>query len=165
MEYWFKHLDKKRAKEKSHAEIFEMAGTIDRLSKLGEWNLNLFVTTYEWNRGLKKRGQRNDGFEKSVSKTINASAKDIFHAWINKGIRRKWLSENDITIRKSTTDKSIVISWKDDSTVRVELYDAGNGKSRVVVQHMKISGSVKAEALKSFWISQMNNLKNILEKK
>src|ERR1044071_290578 len=91
MEDWFKILDKRGAKKKTHPEIFKLVSDEKGLESLGQWNHNLLTTTYEWNRGLKERGQRNDGFEVSVSRTFNKPVKILFEYWSDEKKRLSWL--------------------------------------------------------------------------
>jgi len=137
---------------------------IESLKPLGQWNQNLFTTTYEWSRDIKERGQKEDGFEIGVSKTISVPVQILFEAFADEGTRKKWL-KNKLEIRKSTQNKSLVITWEDEVTsVRIELYITGENKSQVVVQHMKISDSKMAEKMKKFWKDALNGLKTYLEK-
>jgi hypothetical protein len=163
MEQWFSILDKKGAKKLPHVEIFKLAGSIDGLNLLGEWNQNLFTTSYEWSRGLKERGEKAGGFEISVSKTIAVPIETIYNAWVNDKIRRKWLPE-DIVIRKSTMNKSARITWSDGETsLSVDFYAKASDKSQVVVQHQKIKDAANATELKSYWATMLESLKNLLE--
>src|SRR4030095_732574 len=164
MEEWFIEFDKMKAKQMKHSDIFAPVSSINDLKPRGQWNQNLLTTTYEWNRGLKERGQRDDGFEISVSKTISVSNKKLFDAWNDTKNRNKWLDEKNIEIRKATENKSLVITWSDKyTTVRVEIYNKGTDKSQVVVQHMKIADSRGAEEMKSFWSNALVELKTYLE--
>ncbi len=163
MEDWFALLDKKGAKKMTHLEIYYLVGSIDGLSALGEWNQNLFTTTYEWNRGLKERGQKENGFEISVSKTIAVPIQVLYQAWLDEKIRKEWLPEK-ITFRKATENKSARITWTDDETsLSVDFYPKTEDKSMVVVQHLKIPSSTKAAELKTFWINALALLKDQLE--
>src|SRR4051812_42903957 len=101
MESWFTLLDKQGAKSMKHIEIFNLANSRKELQSLGQWNLNLFTTSYEWNRGIKERGQKEKGFEISVSKTMKVAIDVLYNAWIDSKIRNKWLKEK-IEIRKAT---------------------------------------------------------------
>ncbi len=58
----------------------------------------------------------------------------------------------------------MVITWKDDTTVRVELYKKGEDKSQVVIQQMKIPDSKTADRMKEYWSDALEKLKSILEK-
>ncbi len=165
MEDWFKILDKKGAKEMKHAAIFNLVSNIEGLKPLGEWNQNLLTTTYEWNRGIKERGEKEGGFEIGVSKTINTGIGDLYKSWIDEKTRIKWLPKEKIIIRKSTENKSARITWSDGKTsLSVDFYPKGEGKSQVVVQHQKIGDNKTAVALKAFWGKTLNSLKSLLEK-
>lgn len=164
IEDWFRILDKKGAKKMKHADIFYLVSVTEGLKPLGQWNQNLLTTTYEWSRGLKERGQRDDGIEISVSKTISVPVSKLYESWTDEGQRKKWLPERKFTTRKSAENKSLVITWKDDTTVRVELYKKGDDKSQVVIQQMKIPDSKKADKMKIFWSKSLEKLKAVLEK-
>src|SRR6266542_3445850 len=81
MEHWFRLLDKKGALEMEHSLIFQLVAGQAGLRPLGEWNRNLLTTSYEWDRGLKERGQKKNGFEISVSKTVNVPVKVLYNSW------------------------------------------------------------------------------------
>ena len=80
IEHWFKLLDKGGAKKMKHIEIFNLVRSMKELDALGEWNHNLLTTTYEWDRGLKERGEKGNGFEISVSKTIEAPVDVLYNS-------------------------------------------------------------------------------------
>lgn len=165
MEAWFSILDKKGAKEMTHIDIFNLINKTAALKLLGEWNHNLLATTYEWSRGLKERGQKENGFEISVSKTIAVSTGTLYTAWLDDEQRTKWLGKEKITIRKATENKSARITGSDNETsLSIDFYPKGEVKSQVVVQHMKIADSKTAAVLKSFWGTKLDALKSLLEK-
>jgi uncharacterized protein YndB with AHSA1/START domain len=163
LEDWFSLLDSKGAKNMNQKEIFSLVNKTRGLAPLGEWNQNLLTTTYTWSRGIKERGQKENGFEISVSKTIQVPAAVLFDCWINDEKRKTWL-KNKILIRKSTPDKSARITWPDNGTsLSVEIYPKGENKSQVVVQHLKLSDSEKANEMKEFWMDTLGKLKTLLE--
>ena len=160
---WFEVLDKKGAKKLKHAEIFNLIEGIDGLMPLGQWNQNLIATSYEWSRGLQERGQKENGFEISVSKTISVPLNILYDWWTNTTRRSKWLKEK-IVIRKSTPNKSARINWVDGETnLSVDFYSKGPDKSMVVVQHLKIESSPIAIKMKEFWTQKLSKLKMLLE--
>jgi hypothetical protein len=164
IEYWFKILDKRGAKKMKHSEIFNLVSITEGLKPLGQWNQNLLTTTYEWSRGLKERGQRDDGIEISVSKTISVPVSKLYEAWDQQKIRNKWLTEKLFTIRKATKNKSLVITLKEDTTVRVELYQKSDDKAQIVLQQMKIPDTKTADKMKLYWSNALEKLKSLLEK-
>lgn len=164
MEAWFSVLDKKGAKKLTHIEIFELVSNTEGLKPLGQWNQNLLTTTYEWNRGLKERGEKEGGFEISVSKTINVPVAVLYNNWDDDKLRNKWLKEK-IIIRKSTKDKSARITWSDGKTsLSVDFYPKAVDKAQVVVQHQKIPDSKMAAKMKEYWSIMLDALKAHLEK-
>jgi hypothetical protein len=166
MEEWFKLLDKKGAKKMKHPEIFCLVSSIEGLQPLGQWNHNLLTTSYEWNRGLKERGQKEDGFEISVSKTMEVPVNTLYNAWTIEKTRTAWLGKENITIRKATENKSARISWNEDGTsLSIDFYPKGEKKSQVVVQHLKIPDSKKATEMKAYWGEKLERLKGFLEVK
>lgn len=163
LENWFTALDKVGAKDLSHADIFEKTGQIPGLDKLNEWNRNLLTTSYEWSRGLKERGEKKDGFEISVSKTIQTDVHNLYQHWSEKNLRKRWLHE-EVAIGTVREKKSLRMKWLDGhSRLSVELYEKAANKTQVVVQHLKISSSPQAEELKIFWQQKLDELKEVLE--
>jgi hypothetical protein len=162
---WFTLLDKEGAKKLKHAEIFDLVAKTEGLKPLGQWNQNLLTTTYEWDRGLKGRGQKADGIEISVSKTVDVPIAVLYQALIDDKLRKRWLPEKDLVFRKTTENKSARITWEDGRTsLSIDFYPKGADKSQIVVQHMKIAHSEKASELKEYWAAALNNLKTLLEK-
>jgi len=163
LEHWFNWLDQQGAQKLSHAEIFALLSLHQPLQSLGQWNQNLLTTTYEWERGLKQRGQRENGFEISVSKTVNVPISSLYRAFINEEHRKRWLKEN-IHIRKTTENKSARVTWSDNETsLSIDFYTKGETKAQIVVQHHKISQFALAEGLKKFWAEKLESLKSLLE--
>ena len=164
MEQWFGLLDEQGAKIMKHAEIFDLVANTDGLKPLGQWNQNLLTTIYEWNRGLKERGQKGKDFEISVSKTVNVPIQELFNSFADERFRKNWLNE-DIVIRKTTENKSARITWSDGATsLSVDFYPKGDAKSQVVVQHLKIPDSKMAGQMKEYWATKLEELKSLLEK-
>ena len=162
MEEWFAVLDKKGASSIPHSEIFALTGKLKGLSELNEWNRNLLTTSYGWSRGLKERGEKESGFEISVSKTVNAPLNQLYRAFADEALRKKWLKEK-ITIRKATENKSARVTWADGaSSLSIDFYEKGTHKSQIVIQHMKIESSERAAELKTFWQERVVVLKKMM---
>jgi len=164
LEEWFKLLDKKGAKKLAHAEIFDLVAGIDGLKPLGQWNHNLLATTYEWDRGLKERGQKADGIEISLSKTVAVPVAVLYQALIDDKLRNRWLPETNLVFRKTAENKSARVTWSDGETsLSIDFYLKGADKSQIVVQHLKIPDSERAAEMKEFWGTKLNGLKKLLE--
>jgi hypothetical protein len=164
MEHWFLILDKKGAIKKNPKGIYELISTIPGLKPLGEWNMGLLSTSYQWSRGLRERGQKAKDFEIGVSKTINVPINVLYQALLDDKIRTKWCKEK-IEFTTSAKNKSARAIWSDKTTrLSIDFYDKGTGKSQIVVQHLKISDSNNAKELKEYWGKTLDGLKKLLEK-
>ncbi len=165
MEDWFRHFDSLGAAKLNSHDLYELAASIDGLKSLGEWNIGLLSTSYQWSRGLRERGQKEGGFEVSVSKTINALLSEVYHACVNVSLRRHWLDE-DIEITKKTENKSVRALWVDGVTrLSMDFYSKGDTKSQIVVQHLKLPDASAFAAMKQFWSERLDILKGLLENK
>jgi hypothetical protein len=163
LEHWFNVLDKKRARKKKLREIFKLVSGTAGLKILSEWKRNLLTTSHQWNRGLKQRGEKENGFATGVSRTVNAPVKLLYEAWVKNGTRSKWLKEK-IVFRKTTPSESARITWHDGTLLKVDFYMKGNARSQVVVQHHKIADARAAAALKIFWGKKLEELKSLFKK-
>ena len=163
MEEWFRHLDGLGAQKLDSGAIYKLIQGVEGLAPLGEWNQGLLSTSYQWSRDLRERGEKKDGFEVSVSKTIKASFSVLYDAVVNPNSRRKWLPET-IGITKQTPDKSARGVWEDGQTrLSIDFYSKGDAKAQIVVQHLKIADGQSAATLKQMWSERLNALKSLLE--
>jgi len=164
LEEWFLALDKKGGAKMNAKEIYSLVEKTKGLEPLGEWNRGLLSTSYQWSRGIRERGEKANGYEIGVSKTINIPLEVLYNSWANEKIRKKWLNKK-ITTRKMTENKSARITWSDEETsLSVDFYSKGEAKSQVVVQHLKIKNAKDATELKEYWSKTLDALKQLLEK-
>ncbi|HEV7700215.1 MAG TPA: hypothetical protein VGO43_08305 [Pyrinomonadaceae bacterium] len=163
MEDWFRHLDSFGAQKLTSSEIYKLIASIDGLAPLGEWDQGLLSTSYQWSRGLRGRGEKKDGFEISLSKTIGVPITNLYRSLVDEERRTGWLPE-PIEVTKQTPDRSVRAVWGDGETrLSVDVYSKGEFKSQVVVQHLKLTDSAAAERMKIFWGEKLNKLKGLLE--
>jgi hypothetical protein len=164
MEEWFKVLDKKGAKKLDSRGIYALIQSIEGLKPLGEWNQGLLSTSYQWDRGLRERGEKKAGFEVRVSKTIMVSLEVLYQAFADNKLRMSWLPEKKLAITKTTENKSARGVWIDGETrLSVDFYPKGADKSQIVVQHLKIPDSSMASEMKAYWSEALDKLKSSLE--
>jgi uncharacterized protein YndB with AHSA1/START domain len=156
---WFKHLDAAGAKKMTHQEIAA------HLSEDGvePWWTQMVAVTYEQARGLRDKHQKPQGYEISISRTIDAPVGKAFKAWTVEKTRKLWLPAN-LAIRKATTNKSLRITWEDGKTnLAVGFSPKGAEKSQVVAQHSKLPDAKAAAKLKEFWSAALDRMKELLE--
>jgi len=156
---WFKHLDAAGGKKMTHQEI--VAHLRDK-HDVRPWWQQMVAVTYEQARGLREKHEKPGGYEISVSRTITAPVAKAFKAWTDEKTRKKWLPAN-FTIRKSTTNKTLRLTWNDDTDVVAAFYPKGDGKCQVVAQHAKLPDADASAKMKMFWGEALGRLKESLE--
>jgi len=160
-EKWVWALDYKGAHEWSHRAI---ADYVSKSYKTGDWWAQAVTVGYERIKGLRNIGQRRGGtYEASKSKTIAAPAARVSRAFTDSRLRRKWLPDVALTIRKSTPGKSARMTWEDGTSVEVWLTPKGT-KTATAVTHTKLSGNEDAEARKRYWDDKLKALASLLER-
>ena len=155
---WFAILDKVGAAKMSHKEIAQYL--YDRLGVPGWWS-QMVAVEYEQGRGLRKRHQKADGYAVSTSRTFEAQVSSIYKVWIDEKLRSKWLKDR-IIITKATTNKSIRITWPDNTHIDVYFYSKSKTKSQVAVQHSKLGSSAQVERARSRWKVALERLSDVL---
>jgi uncharacterized protein YndB with AHSA1/START domain len=157
---WFKILDAAGAKKMSHQEI---AGHLGQKRGVAAWWQQMVAVTYEQARGLREKHEKPEGYEISVSRTIDAPVSKAFKAWTDEKTRRAWLLTT-FKIRKATTNKSLRVTWEDGKTsVAVAFLGKGGSKCQVVAQHSKLADAKAAAKMKTFWADALDRLKKMIE--
>ena len=79
-------------------------------------------------------------------------------------MRAKWLPDSStITIRKSTSNRSMRITWTDDTNVDVGFFPKGDSKSQVAVEQRKLKSLREVARCKSYWSKALASLQKMLE--
>jgi uncharacterized protein YndB with AHSA1/START domain len=157
---WFAILDKAGAKEMSHKDIVKL---LNSKHDVGPWWQQMVTVTYEQARGLRQRHEKPGGYQISVSRTVNVPLASLYKAVANEKSRSRWLSEDGLAVRKTTPNKSMRGTWKDGKTsLEINFYPKGDGKSQVVVQHSKLPDAKAAAKMKTFWAKALDRLRESL---
>ena len=158
---WFAILDKAGAQDMSHQEIVKL---LNSKHDVGPWWQQMVTVTYEQARGLRQKHEKPSGYEISVSRTVNAPLASVYKKVANEKSRSLWLSEDGVTIKKSTPNKSVRMTWKDGKTsLQISFLGKGDGKSQIVVQHSKLSDAKAAAKMKSYWGQALDRLREVVE--
>lgn len=160
---WFSLLNKAGAKKMEHKDIAQL---LYKKYGLSGWWSQMVTVQYEQEIKGRKKHETASGFQISKSITLSAPVNKIFNT-INSPLKRiEWLNDPAITITKSTKDKSIRGKWSDKkANIEFQLYPQEIIKTQVVVQQSRIKSAKEAEAMKTYWGKQLNNLKRYLERK
>lgn len=154
---WFSLLDKAGAKKMDHKNI---AKQLDSLGVPGWW-CQMIAVTYEQERGLRKKHQMLDGYSVGVSRTFDVPVGTLYDQWSDSKLRSKWLKEK-IVVRKETRNKSMRITWPDETSVELYFVGKGPGKSQVAVQHSKLASAKQVERFRAKWKAALDRLSKMV---
>jgi uncharacterized protein YndB with AHSA1/START domain len=143
----------------------QIVGLLSERHAVGSWWQQMIAVAYEQERGLRQKHQSCAGdFQASASKTIGVPVGYLFEAWVNDDLRRQWLGDEPIIIRKATPDRSVRVTWSDGKTsVEVNLWPKGEEKSQVALQHSKLENPEEVARMKAYWGDAVERLKQVLE--
>lgn len=159
-ETWVKALDYKKAWTWPHRDI---AKYVKDTFKTRDWWTQTVATGYERIKGLREIGQRRGGaFEASRSKTFPVPVSRLYRAFADTRVRKRWLNGVRLTVRKATPEKSVRITWDDDTSVDVWLTARGSGKASVAVTHGKLASREDATRRKAYWGEKLEALSQLL---
>src|SRR4029453_16573011 len=108
---WFILLDRWGAAERPHPEI---ARWLNEEQGVPGWWAQGVTVGYEQARGLRAPGQRRGGlFEVNASKTVAVPVDRLYEAFMDPGLRERWLPGARLEVRAATPGKSIRANWDD----------------------------------------------------
>ena len=160
---WLKVLDAAGCAKMDHKQI---VAVVSKKFGVGPWWQQMVTVGYEQARGLRQKHQTAGGYSVSASKTIAASAKDAFDAWVDESVRAKWMKPAKFTITTATPHKSVRIKWDaDDTRVNVGILSKGPGKCQVAIEHNKLKNAAMVERTRKCWAGCLADLAKCLEPK
>ena len=159
---WFAMLDRWGAAERPHPEI---ARWLNEEQGVDGWWAQGVTVGYEQARGLRAPGQRRGGlFEVNASKTVAVPVDRLYEAFMDPGLRERWLPGAKLEVRTATPGKSIRANWDDGPTRLVIAFTArGDAKSQVALVHERVPDADTAAELKAWWRERVAVLKEVLE--
>lgn len=157
---WVKALDHYGAAKLSHRQIAEL---IREKYQTPSWWTQTVAVGYERIKGLRARGQSREGtFAATKSRTFSVPVETLFDAWHDARIRRQWLPEDGVRIRKATAPKSIRLGWSDGGIIAVGFTAKGEAKSAVALEHAKLADRDAANRVKAYWTERLSALGDVL---
>ncbi|MGH3482767.1 MAG: SRPBCC domain-containing protein [Nocardioidaceae bacterium] len=162
-EEWFDLLDAHGAAALSHREIARWVAEQLGIQPL-VWEAQAVTISYERARRGRVVGERADGFTITASKTIAASADELYDTVVDAGRRRDWIPDDRLRERTATRAKSARYDWDDGPSRVVVTFDVkGPAKTTVVVEHSRLADSAQADGMKAFWRKHLDGLKALTE--
>jgi hypothetical protein len=159
---WFALLDRWGAAERPHPEI---ARWLNQEQGVPGWWAQGVTVGYEQARGLRAPGQRRGGlFEVNASKTVAVPVDRLYEAFMDPGLRERWLPGVKLEVRAAKPGTSIRANWADGTTRLVIAFTArGDAKSQVALVHERVPDAEAAAELKAWWRGRVAVLKEVLE--
>ena len=156
---WFAILDKAGAKKLSHQDIVKYLGAEQGV---GPWWQQMVAVTYEQARGLRDKHQKPNGYEISVSRTLNQPVAKLFKSFSDEKLRKRWLEEDGLSLRTATANKSLRLNWIDGkTTLQVSFVAKSPDKTQVVVQHAKLPSAAASTKMKTYWGQALDRLQQM----
>lgn len=157
---WVRLLDAIGAASMPHREI---ARSVHESYGIPGWWAQTVTVGYERIRGLREIGQRRDSgrFDANKSKTFNVPVGRLYRALAVKRTRERWLPGVEIRIRTSIADRSLRLTWPDNTAVHACFTAKGPQKSLVAIQHVGLSDRKELTARKEYWTSRLKALEGI----
>ena len=157
---WLALLDRAGARKMNHREI---VAVLSKKHGVGPWWQQMVAVGYEQARGLRKPHERPDGYQVGASRTLEASARAAYEAWIDTRRRGRWLPRAPMEITKTTARRALRILWGDGrSRVDVAFVDKGRSKCSVTVTHGNLPSAADADRMKTYWRRALIHLQNLL---
>ncbi|HUP98545.1 MAG TPA: hypothetical protein VM073_11410 [Usitatibacter sp.] len=160
-EEWLKVLDRAGAKAMPHKEIALM---LSRKFSVPNWWSQMVSVGYEQARGLRKAHEKGSGFSATASRTVGASLDQLYAAWSDGAQRMRWLPDAPVQVRRSTSGKSMRMTWTaGNSSIVVGFTAKGPGRSAVALEHGKLASAAAVKRQKAYWGDALDRMKAMLE--
>ncbi len=160
-ERWVLALDRVKAHTWSHGDI---AAYVRKKYKVPMWWTQAVTVGYERIKGIRAIGQQRDGtYDAGKSRTFPVAVGRLYSAWADARTRRRWLGDAAITVRAAQKDRSLRITWTENTSVEVDFAGTGPGKSRVAVTHHTLPDKASVTRWKAYWAERLDALGKVLK--
>jgi len=162
-EEWFDLLDEAGAADMTHRETARWLAEREGLHPLA-WNVQAVVGGYDKARRGRQVGEHEDGFTVTASKTVAVPVERLYAAFVDTGLRERWLPDGALRERTTIEPRSARFDWGDGATrVHVAFAAKGDAKSTAALSHERLPDGAEAERMKAFWRARVAGLKEVLE--
>ena len=155
---WLTTLDAEGMQGKPHRDVVHHLATTHGLSS---WWAQMVCVGYEQAKGQRVPNEKARGFEVSVTRTLEASASEVFRAF-NDPTRRGWCHVQDYVVRTTIAPRSLRLGFSDGTLVAVAIERKGNTRCAVSVQHAGLADEAAAERARAEWKESLARLAQAL---
>jgi uncharacterized protein YndB with AHSA1/START domain len=154
---WFRILDDWDGTSHTHTEI---ARHVNGEHGIDGWWSQSVTVGYERARGMRAPNERPEGFEVSVSKTIDMAPMEAWRAFVEPKRRQTWL---DLGLRMRTGTRTMGRSARFDvpsegTRVNVFFDPKRDDRSVVTVTHVKLADAADVAAHRADWKQRLGRL-------
>jgi hypothetical protein len=157
---WFALLDRAGASRQSHGEI---ALVLSEDHGVPGWWAQTITVEYERARGLREKHETPEGYQVSATRTIAAPLEEVWRAWEDDALRKRWLPGGGLSLRTATKPKSARYDWREGGRLEVYFDETGTRKTRLQVQHERLPDKATAKRVQAEWRERLTALKDLLE--
>lgn len=149
---WIELLDKAHAEELDHKGIVALVRQhFDR-----PWWSQMVAVGYEQAKGRRVKHQNVNGFQVSVTKTLDQPLLKVYNAWNE--FLGQWYDGPEFTVTTNNQNKNIRGKFADGSVLAMALMSTKTGKTQVAVAQEQLSSATAAEAARGVWKRQLEQL-------
>ncbi|MBK9051628.1 MAG: SRPBCC domain-containing protein [Chloroflexi bacterium] len=182
LEAWFAIFDQR---DGTKAGRRPLADFLMKEMKLDLWWATTAYVEYERARNLRKKDGSLAGYNICITKTIKASAPQLYEAFTDPELLGQWFAthtKQDLTVggrfensdgnmgsyKKLQPGKGLAFTWEgqgqeQNSVVDVKLEAKGDNKSGLIITHDRIANRAEADGLRQGWGEAVERLKQFLE--
>ncbi len=160
-EAWLTILDRWGARRHDHRAIVKFLTTEHGVPS---WWTQTITNGYERASGARAKHQQANGFTIYASRTVAVPLSVLFEAFVDEGMRTRWLTDGSMSLRTSQPDRTARFDWGDGTTRVLVTFEAkGPSKASAHVSHERLPDADVAEIAKSLWKKRVTALKTFLE--
>jgi hypothetical protein len=153
---WFRMLDAWDATTKGHPAI---ARHVNKAYGIDGWWAQSVTVGYERARGLRQVHEVPGGFQVSVTRTIAATADDVWRDFVEPSRRDRWLETGALRVRAGTGTPGKSARFDDQDGRIVHIYLTGKGpRCSVAVTTEHLADRDDVEAHRALWKTRLGQL-------
>lgn len=159
---WFGILDQAGATKLKHAAI---ATLLREVHAVPSWWSQMVTVEYERARGLRVPHQTSKGFTVSASKTIAASAAQLYAACATAAKRRQWFPKGTFEPSSQVKKKSLRGAWNGSARLEIGFYAKSAGKAQMAIAVSKLAKESQVEHERAAWKAALARLQTQIERR
>lgn len=153
---WVQFLDGKQASELDHPAIVALVFT----ESPRPWWAQMVSVGYEQAKGKRVKNQTVEGFQIGISKSFEAPISKVYKAWDE--FLEQWYDGPEFTITTNNQDKNLRGKFDDGTIFEAQLLTTKTGKTQLTVDVNKLESATAAEAARTVWKRQLEQLAKYL---